>query len=247
MGIYTTTDLMIMKDFSEELEKKHSIKIEYTPTAETAKTLLKEYMYQDLGIREINTRLQQSSIGKHKVLIIENIERMTSEAANAFLKTCEEPLPKRLIIATTANVNQLLDTIISRAMTIKFHALTEKEMTTWMEEEQIYHGNEKIKQFMITMAMGKPGIVHRLSKLIHIEPELEKNLTDVIEYLRTGTHIFAAHETLKKLYKYGILESFIDGWIAYGFDNNMPEQSKKRLHTKKLMKTNVNIDNLLLY
>lgn len=237
----------MIKDFSEELEKKHNIKIEYTPTAETAKTLLKEYAYQDIGIREVNSWLQQSSIGKHKVVLIENIERMTGEAANAFLKTCEEPLPKRLIIATTANVNQLLETIISRAIIVKFHALNDEEISSRMEQEHIYHGNEDIKKFMSTMAMGKPGIIHRISKLISAEPQLEKDLTDLLTYLRTGTHIFAAHTTLKKLYTYGILESFIDGRIAYCIDHNMEAQSQQRLHTKKLMKTNVNIENLLLY
>ena len=128
MDNYFVTDVLKIKDFSEQLEKRHNLKIEYKSTAETAKTLIKEQNYQDLGIREVNNRLQQSAIGKHKIAFLENIERMTTEAANAFLKTCEEPLPKRLIIATTANATQLLETILSRALTIKFNELSDDEL-----------------------------------------------------------------------------------------------------------------------
>ena len=46
---------------------------------------------------------------------------MTTSSANALLKSLEEPLPNRLIIATTSNYKLLLDTIISRAMIIRFH------------------------------------------------------------------------------------------------------------------------------
>ena len=48
MGNYFVTDVIQIKDFSEQLEKKHNLKIEYKATAETAKTLIKEYNYQDL-------------------------------------------------------------------------------------------------------------------------------------------------------------------------------------------------------
>lgn len=247
MGNYFVTDALYIQDFSEQLEKKHSIKIEYKQTSEVAKTLAKEYAYQDLGIREINHRLQQSAIGKNKILFLENIERMTSEAANAFLKACEEPLPKRLIIATTANANQLLDTILSRALTIKFHALSQDQLTQWMENNNMFSTNTKLKNVVNNMSMGKPGIVKRIADLLEKQPELEKTLTDLIQDLSTDNNRFFVHDALKKLYKYGILETFLDGRIAYCIENNMEAKSQKRLKTKHLMRTNVNIENLILY
>jgi DNA polymerase III gamma/tau subunit len=45
---------------------------------------------------------------------------MSISAINAFLKTCEEPLPNRIILATTANKSQVLDTILSRSIMISF-------------------------------------------------------------------------------------------------------------------------------
>lgn len=116
---YFRNDFLYIKDFSFELQKEHTIKVEMK-NDETAKTLYSDYNYQDLGTRELNSWLQQSPSGEAKILLIENIERMTIGAINAFLKTCEEPLANRIIIATTSNKSQILDTIISRAITIPF-------------------------------------------------------------------------------------------------------------------------------
>lgn len=116
---YFTNDFLHIKDFSFELWKQHNIRIE-RKDSETYKTLLKEHNYIDIWTREINSRLQQSPSGNKKILLIENIERMTISAINAFLKTCEEPLPNRIIIATTANKSQIIDTVISRSIIIPF-------------------------------------------------------------------------------------------------------------------------------
>jgi hypothetical protein len=49
MGNYFVTDVLHIKDFSEQLEKKkHILKIEHKPTSEIAKTLVKEYNYEDI-------------------------------------------------------------------------------------------------------------------------------------------------------------------------------------------------------
>jgi len=247
MGNYFATDVLHIKDFSEQLEKQHNLKIEYKPTAETAKLLLKNHNYQDKWVREINTRIQQSAIGKHKIVFIENMERMTTESANAFLKTCEEPLPKRLIITTTSNANQLLETILSRALVIKFNELSDKQLSQRIDNQNIFKSNTELKQLICNMAMGKPGIAQRMAILIDQQPELEWTLTTLINNLSTGKQKFFAHDALKQLYKYGILNSFIDGWIAYCTNNEMEKQWEKRLAMKRLIKTNVNIENLLLY
>lgn len=248
MGNYFVTDLLQIKDFSEQLEKKHNLKLKTIVTSETFKTLIKEQNYQDIGIRDINNRLQQSAIGKYKVVFLENIERMRGEAENAFLKTCEEPLPKRLIIATTSNTTQLLETTISRALMIKFNQLSDTELSQRMESEHMFSTNADLKKLVMNMAMGKPWIAQRIYELIKNEPELEKTFTKLIQNLSTGKNKFFAHDALKKLYKYGILEAFIDGWIAYCINNNMEAKWQRRLTTKKLMRPGtINTESLLLY
>jgi DNA polymerase III delta prime subunit len=182
MGNYFVTDVLHIKDFSEQLEKKHTLRIEHKPNTETSKILLKDYNYEDIGVREINTRIQQSAIGKYKIVFIENIERMNTESANAFLKTCEEPLPKRLIIATTSNHLQLLETILSRALTIKFNELSTEKLVQRMDEHTMFTDTD-LKQVVANMAMGKPGVAQRIYELIQKDKTLQRMLIDLIHHL----------------------------------------------------------------
>ncbi len=120
LGKYFTSDFLFIRDFSKALAKEHSIKIKTDTNHPVYKTLVSEHNYIDMGMREINLRLQQSSFSWKKVLLIENIERMNTSALNAFLKTAEEPLAWTVILATTQNKSVLLDTILSRAILFSF-------------------------------------------------------------------------------------------------------------------------------
>ncbi len=68
----------------------------------------------------MNNRLSHAPAGDIKILLIEHIERInkSSGTGNAMLKSFEEPLPHRLIIASTTNKDLLLPTILSRALLI---------------------------------------------------------------------------------------------------------------------------------
>lgn len=64
----------------------------------------------------------------YKVIIIENAEKMTSEAQDAFLKTLEEPPQNTVFILLSENYNLLLPTIISRCQVFQFKPVNGKEM-----------------------------------------------------------------------------------------------------------------------
>ncbi len=51
---------------------------------------------------------------EHKVFIIEEAEKMQAPAANALLKTLEEPLADTFIFLVASELEQLLPTIVSR-------------------------------------------------------------------------------------------------------------------------------------
>lgn len=62
---------------------------------------------------------QQSALaGGWKVLVIVSADRLRQEAANAFLKTLEEPPPKTLFLLLTEAPEELLPTIVSRCQVI---------------------------------------------------------------------------------------------------------------------------------
>jgi DNA polymerase-3 subunit delta' len=63
-----------------------------------------------------------------KVFIINESHKMTIQAANAFLKTLEEPPDDTIIILTTTNINLLLPTIVSRCQYLKFEEISNNEI-----------------------------------------------------------------------------------------------------------------------
>ena len=60
---------------------------------------------------------------KKKVYIIEEAQSMKHEAANALLKTLEEPPTDSMLILITDNLKALFQTIVSRSQVIRFYPL----------------------------------------------------------------------------------------------------------------------------
>ncbi len=63
--------------------------------------------------------LSSHSIGGNKVILINNAESLTLNAANALLKILEEPPENSYLILTTENISSLLPTIVSRCVMFK--------------------------------------------------------------------------------------------------------------------------------
>lgn len=86
-------------------------------------------------IREMQKKVQEKPIGaKRKVYIIDQADKMTSEAQNCLLKTLEEPPEYVTIILISSNENIILNTIKSRCMSIKFKNITEENLTKFAKE-----------------------------------------------------------------------------------------------------------------
>ena len=79
---------------------------------------------QDVRIEAMRNLTSELSLRpfsqKYKVVVIDNFESATEEAANSILKTLEEPTPSSIIILITSNKAALLPTIISRCHNIYF-------------------------------------------------------------------------------------------------------------------------------
>ncbi len=70
-------------------------------------------------VREIQERVAlRPAEGSVKVYIIEEAERMSEQAANALLKTLEEPPPSVLMVLTTLDSTLLLPTLVSRCQQV---------------------------------------------------------------------------------------------------------------------------------
>ncbi|KPZ53581.1 MULTISPECIES: DNA polymerase III subunit [Pseudoalteromonas] len=84
-------------------------------------------------IRAISDFMNHSAAQNgNKVAIIENCEKMTTAAANALLKTLEEPSNSRFLILTTSNTAQLPATILSRCAKTDIKVTNPNEAKSWL-------------------------------------------------------------------------------------------------------------------
>ena len=97
--------------------------------------------------------------GKTKVFIIRNIELMTQDAANALLKTLEEPTPNTLMILTTSVPESNLDTIKSRCHIVKFFPSSVDRLEKLLMDEGI---KDQDAHFLAVYSEGCLGKTRRL-------------------------------------------------------------------------------------
>ena len=75
-------------------------------------------------------------MGRKRIAIVPEAHRMCrgqAEAANAFLKTLEEPPASSIVILTSCQPDALLETIISRVQPVRFRRLSREEMKTGLQ------------------------------------------------------------------------------------------------------------------
>ena len=80
------------------------------------------------GIRFAPTRL------KYKVFIIDEAHQLTKEAANALLKTLEEPPAHAIFVLATTEAHKMIPTIASRCQRFDFRKLTVPEIVGKLKE-----------------------------------------------------------------------------------------------------------------
>ncbi len=81
-------------------------------------------------IKDIQERFSMSALesSEKKIYIINKIENSTSESVNALLKFLEEPTSDVYAIITTANINAVISTIISRCMNIRLKKASKHQL-----------------------------------------------------------------------------------------------------------------------
>ncbi|QPJ63071.1 MAG: DNA polymerase III subunit delta' [Candidatus Nitronauta litoralis] len=93
--------------------------------------------------------------GKTKVVVIDAADRINPQAANAFLKTLEEPPAETVLILITSNPQQLLPTVASRCQGIRFQPLSEPTLEIILKE--ITNGNEEFNKDEIPRRVSRSG------------------------------------------------------------------------------------------
>ena len=85
-----------------------------------------------IGIDDVKEALHRANLKPYEgacgVIIFEGAESMSEEAANALLKTLEEPPPQVVMLLLTANEGALLPTILSRCRRLQLLPMTKQQV-----------------------------------------------------------------------------------------------------------------------
>ena len=126
-------------------------------------------------VREINRFLSRPPLEADRaVILIEEAQAMNEGAANALLKTLEEP-GRATLILLAPSVDVLLPTIVSRCQRIPFYRLGEGDMTKILQRlgrQEILHHPE-----LLAIAQGSPGLLFQAwEQMQSIPAELRQKL-----------------------------------------------------------------------
>ena len=245
---YMYSDCLFVQDYSPFIWKPHTIPVEIEKEDKRYIEFPDESLHENYWVRELNEWLLNSSFSWMKFLLIENIQRMSNSAINAFLKSAEEPLQNRFIIATVPHISMVIDTIRSRSITIPFSSLTNNEMQIFAKENNISFSDKNLEQIIIAMAMWRPWFLISLSNKIKENEAIENNLKQLTVWLKdrsipAGSLI----APLKQLSEQWLLNDFLEWRIAYCSEIWDYDQSERRIQVKKYIQSNVNLDSSLLY
>ncbi|MCX8044317.1 MAG: DNA polymerase III subunit delta' [Desulfobacterota bacterium] len=89
-----------------------------------------------IGIDQLREMQEQIAYrpfeGMWKVVIIDNADRLQTEAANSLLKTLEEPPDNTVIVLIATSIAGMLPTILSRCQQIRFLPLTSETIVDYL-------------------------------------------------------------------------------------------------------------------
>lgn len=86
-------------------------------------------------VRQVIRRLHLSlSLGDWRVIVIDAVDDLETDGANALLKTLEEPPAQTLFLLISHSPGRLLPTIRSRCRTLRFQPVDRDVMTTWLHD-----------------------------------------------------------------------------------------------------------------
>lgn len=156
-----------VETISEEEAKKLEKQTE--KITDLCQKLQEDCMYDTLPVNQVRKAsawVRLMPVGKKKVLIIENADKMQESARNAFLKILEEPPEYAVFILTTTRRAAVIPTILSRVRTYLFIEREAKHQQAVVERVFRDH------HFCTAVSPSQPiRIVSYLQSFLPVAPE----------------------------------------------------------------------------
>ena len=180
-----------------------------------------------------------------KVYIINNAERLNTQAANSILKFIEEPEEGIIAILITNNVYQLLSTIVSRCQIISLSKQQEKTSFILNIEEDLETNLQTINNFVKYLEKEKLNTIIMSNKLWHDFYKERKDYINGFELLLIYYKDVLNYKLNRKL---ELFSNYIDDIKIIGDNNsfnNLIYKINEIISLKEHIKVNAN-QNLLL-
>jgi DNA polymerase-3 subunit delta' len=117
-----------------------------------------------IGVAEARALVLGSSMrpttGRHRILLLEDADRLTEPAGNALLKALEEPAERTVFLLCAPAVDDVLPTIRSRCRLIRLRPPSSRDVAAVLEGEGI---DRSIATFAARAAQGHVGRARRLA------------------------------------------------------------------------------------
>lgn len=199
-------------------------------------------------IRYIQRKIQEKPIiSNKKVYIINDADKMTTEAQNCLLKTLEEPPEYSTIILIGSNENMFLSTIKSRCMIIHFSKIEDEKIRKYLEEK---YELKDISTNMLEIFQGSIGKAILLKDKKEQYEKIEliiKSLRQksIIDILNMSEILYKSKEEIFDILEYinVILIKLAKKDYEYIKCINSVEETKTRL--KQNANYDMSIDNML--
>ena len=170
---------------------------------------------------------------RYKVVIIDEVHMLTSEAFNALLKTLEEPPQNVVFIFATTEKQRVPDTIISRTLSFELTPIKKEEIVKRLKEianiEKINIEDRAIERIAQSCEGSLRDAITLLEKAYIYNPEMVtlKDVNEIIGYVEEEIYRDIWNEIIKgnfkgaisyvnKVFEMGIQEiNFIRGFQEY--------------------------------
>ncbi|MFW5833561.1 MAG: hypothetical protein ACOCYE_05640, partial [Pseudomonadota bacterium] len=130
-------------------------------------------------VRTATDRLHRTGVGAARVLVVDQAHLLNTNAANALLKTLEEPRPGVFVVLTADASNRFPPTIHSRLARLRLRPVPADRLHGWLVER---HGVAAATAgFATELAQGSPGLACRLIAL-----EADRHYAQLVETLASG-------------------------------------------------------------
>lgn len=151
-----------------------------------------------ITVDDIRNLISKIHLTRHfeakKIALIEYAENMNASAANALLKTLEEPPDETLILLVTSSPLELPATIRSRCQFVAFHSPTEEQSLSWLNHQV----NDVDWKPLLRMAQGAPlrAMQYHETELLDQRIRVIKGFLEVFEADSDPVEIAARIESI---------------------------------------------------